>query len=288
MRFAPSVTLAILLGVPSLALAAGDTPAAPAKDAPAKKKKKKGSSTAEPAAPVEPAPASHEPVYGPQLPDDSYGPQLPQEPSLAHDNILKPTAEPFHFGRGRILVGAKFGGLFSFGGFGASFYAGVEVGWALPKLPVIGETLALVVDLGYSQPGASGTVTDPRVDGGSYTWSVTQRELMLGINVMYRATWVKTAKLEAGRLVPYIGIGPRIFFLQSVTGGTTAKGGALPSTSEQSTRVGVGVPLGLELGLGPGRIFLEAMILWAGFEHNVTGPANLGAITVSAGYRFLL
>ena len=284
----PILTL-LLVGVSVPALAAGDAPAAgttPQKDAPPKKKKKK-----EPPK-VEVAPPPVDPEYGPQLPPETYGPQLPQ-PTLSQDNVLKASAPHYRFSRGHFIAAVRVGGLFAqpFGGLGASFLVGAELGWALPKLPGIGETLAITVDFAYSQPGASssGDITDPRIDGGSYRWQLTEREFMLGVNVFYRFTWVKNdkLKLEPGRLVPYIGIGPRIFFLQSATGGTVKTGSSLPTATEQSTGVGLGVPFGAELRLGPGRIFLEAMVMWASFQHYATGPTNAGALTLEAGYRFL-
>lgn len=265
------LSVALALGAFAIALPAhagpgGATP----------KKKKPGTEEKKPATPTPPPPVKTPPG------GDDFGPQLPPPPPVENEVTKKPA---FEFTRGKILVGAKAGAAFAQPfGFGASFLVGVEVGWVLPKLPTIGEGLTLAVDLAYTQPEAAGDATDPRVgvNGGNYHWSVTQRELTLGITVLYRAPFI-----AGGKFVPYLGIGPRFFFLQQSTGGQAGDGTSLAGYNEQASRTGLGVPLGADLAVGPGRVFLEAQLMWAPLNTNVTGSGSTGAITVAAGYRFL-
>jgi hypothetical protein len=228
---------------------------------------------------AEPAPAAQ----GTKTPqDDEFG---PKPPPPATDNVLiaVPKREPF--GRGKLLFGARAGGAFPevVSNFGPSFLVGLEVGWVLPRIPKIGEGLAVTIDLAYSQPEAGGTVANiPNAGDNTIKWNITQRELSLGLTVLYRIPNIKE-----GRLTPYIGIGPRIFMLSSLAKSESG-GVAATAFNESSTRIGMGLPLGVEYALGPGRIFGEAMFLYAPFNHNATGASNAGALTVEVGYRFLL
>ncbi len=283
LRSAPLLlALALPLGLPRPSLAE-DAPA-PGKEAPgaARKKKKKAAEpkaddtrTAAPdRAPAgggSPAPSSKSSI------DEEYGPA--PAPS---DNVVVAAPRRKPFGRGKLLVGARVGGAFPevVSNFGPSFLVGLEVGWVLPRLPGIGEGLAATIDLAYSQPEASATLRDPHV-ASTYSSSVTQRELSLGLTVLYRVP-----NVMGGKLTPYLGIGPRLFFLESLGKAQPAGGGGV-EFSETSTRIGMGLPVGVDYALGPGRLFLEAMFLYAPFNHNTTGSTNAGAITIEAGYRML-
>ena len=97
---------------------------------------------------------------------------------------------------------------------------------------------------------------------------------------MYRMTFV-------GRVVPYIGVGPRIYFLQNtVRSGET--GPKILETTEKSTKVGVGVPFGAEIHLGPGGLLAELLFQYGVLDHTATGATNTGALSLHVGYRFLL
>jgi hypothetical protein len=87
--------------------------------------------------------------------------------------------------------------------------------------------------------------------------------------------------------VPYVGIGPRIYFLES----TVRSGEGTPSfkeTTEQSTKVGFGAPLGVEIGLGPGGFIAELLFQYGPLDHTATGSSNTGAFSIAAGYRLIL
>ena len=57
-------------------------------------------------------------------------------------------------------------------------------------------------------------------------------------------------------------------------------------TTELSQEVGVGVPLGLDVLLGPGRVFVELQLLYRRIITAVDRP-GFGSMTAAAGYRFV-
>lgn len=169
-----------------------------------------------------------------------------------------------------VLLAAKVGGFVPLDGLSPFVSFGLEVGYALPA------HLAVVVDVDYTQPTKTGVEMDPRVAGGMYTWKLTEQELGLMPAIEYR--------IPLGTVTPYAGIGPRVLFARSTVrdNGTPA----IESTKEQSTRVGVGVPVGAELALGPGAALAELLFQYGTLNHVATGDANTGALSVSLGYRF--
>lgn len=183
------------------------------------------------------------------------------------------TAEP---AAAHALVGARVGGIAPLDGLSPFVSFGLEVGAVLPPLH---RRLAIVVAADYTQPTATGTAMDPRVAGGSYTWKLTERELGLMAVIMYRATQVK-------RFTPYAGIGPRLLFLESTVGDNGPP--TISATTEVSTKVGVGVPLGAELQLGPGRLTGELLLQYGALDHVATGSSHTGAVSLALGYRLLL
>lgn len=168
-----------------------------------------------------------------------------------------------------VLLAAKVGGIVPFDGLSPFVSVGVEVGYALPA------NLAVVLDADYTQPTKTGIEMDPRVTGGSYTWKLTEQELAVMPAIEYR--------MHVGSITPYAGIGPRVLFARSMVrdNGTPA----IEQTKEQSTRVGVGVPVGAELALGPGGVLAELLFQYGTLNHVATGDANTGALSLSVGYR---
>lgn len=178
---------------------------------------------------------------------------------------------------GGFLAGAKFGGLVPFGGLSPNITGGIELGYVFPWLH---RSFALTATVDYAAPQKSGSETDPRITGGSYTWHLVEQELNVMPVVMYRMTFL-------GRLTPYVGVGPRIYFLKS----TVRSGEGTPSfgeTTEQSMKVGVGVPLGVEFQLGPGGLTGELLFQYGTLDHTATGVSNTGGLNLMLGYRFLL
>lgn len=172
-----------------------------------------------------------------------------------------------------VFITPKVGGILPFGGLNPNVTAGLDVGYATKM------GLAFGVAADYAVPKKTGSETDPRVAGGSYSWHLTEQELQVMPFLMYRIKGL-------GALVPYAGIGPRFYFLRS----TVRSGDGTPSfqeTTEQSMKVGVGVPLGLELSLGPGAAVAELLLQYGSLDHTATGSSNTGAASLALGYRFM-
>ncbi len=174
-----------------------------------------------------------------------------------------------------IIVSAKLGGIAPLDGLSPNVSGGIEVGYTLP---LFHRRFAVVLDVDYAQPTKTGTEMDPRVAGGTYAWKLTEQELGVMPVLMYRATYAK------GWLVPYGGIGPRLMLFKS-----TVKGGApvIDDTTEVSTKIGFGIPLGAELHIGPGRLIGELLFQYGTLDHTATGDSHSGAISLSVGYRMM-
>ncbi len=181
--------------------------------------------------------------------------------------------------RGGVIVGAKGGVALAqaLSPLGTSYFVEVEAGYALPFWRRL---LAVTLSASFSAPGMDGSGMDGRLAGGSYTYHLDQQQLGLGLSVL--------AKVPLGRVVPYAGVGPRIFLVRSHLTGQGGPGAAIPETDETSMEFGLGVPVGLDVLLGPGRLFAEGQLLYAPTSQRTTGAAALGAITVALGYRFVL
>jgi opacity protein-like surface antigen len=176
-----------------------------------------------------------------------------------------------------VLAGAKVGGIIPFGGLGPNITGGIELGVVFPW---VHRSFALAVDLDYAAPQASGSETDPRImTGGKYTWHLTQQELNLMPVVMYRLT-------SLGMVTPFVGVGPRFYFLKSTVRSNEGEP-TFQETTEQSTKVGFGVPLGVEIQLGPGGLLAELLFQYGALDHTATGVSNTGGASLAVGYRFL-
>lgn len=200
-------------------------------------------------------------------------PAAPAPPAPAEDSASPPPAKT----RGAFVAGAKVGGIAPFDGLGPFVVATVEVGYVLPWLD---RGLAGLVDVSYTAPTASGEQADPRVPGGKYTWQLTQHELVIQPTILYRYTGL-------GRVVPFIGIGPRIYLMKSVVTGK-AGDAVIGETDEPSTQIGGAVPLGVEFQLGPGALLAELLFEIGTLDHSITGQSHTGGGTLNLGYRFLL
>jgi len=172
-----------------------------------------------------------------------------------------------------VFVTPKIGGIIPFGGLNPNAIVGLDLGYALQN------GLAFGVAGDFSVPKKDGSEEDSRVTGGKYTWHLTQQILQVMPFVMYRIK-------SMGKLVPYVGIGPRFSFLQSYVRSNEGTP-TFQETREQSTRVGVGLPIGIEYGLGPGGLVGELLLQYGGLSHTATGDSNTGAASLSLGYRFM-
>jgi hypothetical protein len=147
---------------------------------------------------------------------------------------------------------------------------------------VLKHRLAITLEGAFTDPEADGTNHDPRLDastGGAYSWHLEQRELILGLSLVYRH--------KIGRWTPYVGVGPRLFLLDSRVTGKAGTAG-ISESSEVSTKVGAGIPLGVGVRLGPGDLFLEATVNVSGIDHRTTGDSNTGSLSLAVGYRIII
>ena len=179
--------------------------------------------------------------------------------------------------KGGLLIGAKVGGIAPFDGLNPFVVGTIELGYILPWL---NRGIAGLVAVSYTAPGTSGEQEDPRVPGGKYTWELTQHELIIQPTVMYRYT-------KLGRIVPFVGIGPRIYLMNSVIKGK-AGDSVIGETNEPSTQIGGGLPLGVEFKLGPGALLAELLFEIGTLDHAITGQSHTGGLSLNLGYRFQL
>ena len=181
------------------------------------------------------------------------------------------------------LLAGKFGGMVPFSDLGVMATGALELG------VVFGGTkrrIAALLDVSYTVPTAEGTAEDARIqapesENGEYSWELTEKELVLQPTFLFRFTGI------AEPFVPYAGIGPRIYLLESDIEGK-AGDSTIPENVEQSTGFGFGVPLGCEFELGPGGLLAELLFQWGPLTHDITGSSNLGSASLWLGYRAIL
>lgn len=198
-----------------------------------------------------------------------------------HPKIEPPArVEPPARGRstGAAFIGAKLGALLpqAFSPLGASFYTELEGGYLLPPLR---RAFSVHGSFAVALPQLGGTIADPRVAGGSYSYEQPSQQFLLGLTVL--------CHVPLGRLQPYLGVGPRLSIVRTVSSGMAQSGAAIPTSVETSTQPGIAVPLGLDVQLGPGRLFVELQLLYAASPQASTGSGNFGSLTAAAGYRMV-
>lgn len=181
--------------------------------------------------------------------------------------------------RGGGILGARLGVLLpqAFSPLQASHFIELEGGYLLPFARRL---LAVTASVAHSAPTTEGSGVDPRLPGGGYRYHIRQDQLILGLNIQ--------ARIPLGRLMPYLGLGPRLFLLRTTTTGGATGGTAFPESQEVSTEAGLGAPVGVDLRLGPGQLFAEGQLLYAPLAQRVTGEQSVGAFTLCAGYRLVL
>jgi hypothetical protein len=202
-------------------------------------------------------------------------PPPPPPPAVQTTTVEAPKKD-----RGEVTVAVRVGALFpqAFSPLQTSYLVDLELGYAFPKLK---HRLMLAIDGAFTAPEMDGQATDPRLDattGGAYTWHLQQRVLQLGLTLFYRH--------PIGRWVPYIGVGPRLFLLDTKVVGS-AMGAGFELSDEQSTKVGVGIPVGVGMTLGPGHLFLEFAVNISNIDHRTTGATDVGSSSMwlTLGYR---
>jgi hypothetical protein len=209
--------------------------------------------------------------------------EAPRAPSPADVPHAASNAPASALDSGAVLLAGKFGGIAPFDGLNPFPKLGLELGY------LFGGTqgrIAALLAAEYTAPSATGTQAetfspDRIPGGGTYSWELRQKELVLQPTFLFRLTGL------VPRLTPYAGIGPRLYLLESVVRGH-AGGVPFEDTPEHSTKIGFGVPLGAELEFGPGGFFGELLPEWGPLNHTTTGDTHLGGLSLFLGYRAAL
>jgi hypothetical protein len=147
------------------------------------------------------------------------------------------------------------------------------------QFPFWGSRLGLITSLGYTQPAASGSGSDPRLPGGEYSWETTQRQTTWDIGVLVKV-------ME--RASPWnlaMAAGARIGFLSTLTSGE-AGGEPFGEHDEQATLPGMFVGAQGEYRLGPGAVLLDLSLGMSFQDLRTTGDLTVAELGILAGYRF--
>jgi hypothetical protein len=156
---------------------------------------------------------------------------------------------------------------------GAPFFA-LEAGYVTPLLE---RRLAIVAEVNFHQPKASGTLSDPNLTLGDEEYQLTEREIAILLSAVYRFEGA------LGSITPYAGVGPGLYLHQA----TAQAFGA--TTVEKEGTVGFQLLGGAELRLGPGGLFLEAHYHFTKVGFLTTGSVNIGGfLAAGLGYRLRL
>jgi hypothetical protein len=135
--------------------------------------------------------------------------------------------------------------------------------------------LAVVLELDWARPRASGSIADPRLSSAG-DYSLGNAEVGILLSAVYRAG-------EIERFTPYFGMGPALYFHRTVT---TAFGSKY---TETEGRLGFQLAGGTEIALGPGAAFGEIRYQFARVDFLSTGNANVGGfLALGVGYRIRL
>ena len=159
--------------------------------------------------------------------------------------------------------------------FGTTFAVLGGVGY---RLPFLGSRFGLVLDLGYSQPTATGEGEDPRI-GGSYSWEAVQRQLIFDLGVI--------ARLNEEQSDWNLGLtaGPQLLLLFTTVKG---EGGGEPFGEhfEPASSMGLFVAGQGEYRLGPGALLGEINFSTSFQNLRSTGELAVVSVTGLLGYRF--
>jgi opacity protein-like surface antigen len=153
-----------------------------------------------------------------------------------------------------------------------AMFVGTEFGYLTPAL---GDRLAVVMEVDWVRPHASGTVSDPRVLVPGQSYSLHHTELGVLLSAVLRLPDL------VPRLTPYGGAGPGLYFHRAAT---SAFGSDYVETE---MHVGLQLLGGADFALGPGAGFAEIRYHFARVDFVSTGNANVGGfLALGLGYRF--
>ena len=152
---------------------------------------------------------------------------------------------------------------------GPSYVVAVEAGATVWR-----QRLAVVVDGAFTGPAAAASGSDAAI--GAFAAQLDAREVIVGASLVYRHA--------VGRVVPYVGAGPRLVVFDAHERGTAAMSATLPAESERSVGGGGGF-VGVGVRLGPGEAFVDARADAAPVHNHLSGDVVAGAVFLAGGYR---
>lgn len=136
--------------------------------------------------------------------------------------------------------------------------------------------LGVGATVGYAQPSHERTLQDPRFPDGSLSYSLTTRDLRLGVGAQWHF------RAAGSKLSPYAGARLRVHLVETRSDGQS--GSAFGEHRETATQVG-GAPYGgVMWRLGPGFLLGELELDLASMDQRVTGESNISALAIKAGY----
>jgi len=151
-----------------------------------------------------------------------------------------------------------------------SYVVAVEAGATVWR-----QRLAVVVDGAFTGPSAVASGSDASI--GAFSAQLDAREVIIGASLVYRHA--------IGRVVPYVGAGPRLVVYDAHAHGTAGMMATLPAESERSVGGGGGGFVGVAVRLGPGEAFVDARADAAPVHNHLSGDVVAGAIFIAGGYR---
>ena len=173
--------------------------------------------------------------------------------------------------KGRFMIAPKLGLFEPTSKLSGAFFAGLEVGYVTPALD---DHLAVVLELDWVRPKASGAIADPRLGSADASYALGNSEFGVLLSAVYRLEDV-----VAG-LTPYGGLGPGLYFQR------TAVNAFGNQYIETEGRVGFQMLAGADYTLGPGAAFVEFRYHFSRVDFISTGNTNVGGfLALGAGYR---
>jgi hypothetical protein len=152
-----------------------------------------------------------------------------------------------------------------------ALFTGVEAGYVPP---VLDGALSVQLDLSWTRPKGTGTLSDPQLRVADSTWQLGEAQFGVQLSAVYRF------RGALDRLTPYLGGGPGLFWHRAAI---TA---FAENSMEREAKLGLQALGGAELnGLGPGLAFLEAQYRLARVDFVSTGFTSLGGVALAGGYR---
>lgn len=187
------------------------------------------------------------------------------------------------FGVGVVIapkVGAGLGSIFLEGA-GATLVAELELGYSLPFALPRGRDLQLFTAWSYVAPSSTSTVTDPRVPGGTSSYTLTLHTLGGTTGVLYR---FPIDVVDWWRL--YGALGLRTLWSWTVIDGEAQQ--AFGTYVESAFDIGYYGAVGSDFAVGPGAILVELQSSTAFVDRFVLRDTATTSLQLAVGYRFFL